>query len=55
MMSSRPAGATALPEGRSGIADAPAEGVSVCLSVPGRSSDHEIELAGGARSGRWPG
>jgi hypothetical protein len=40
---------------RSGITYVPAEGALVCLSVPDGSSDHEGELAGGARSGRWPG
>jgi cytochrome P450 family 135 len=40
---------------RSGITYVPAEDALVCLSVPDGSSDHEVELAGGARSGRWPG
>jgi len=40
---------------RSGITYVPAEGALVCLSVPDGSSEDEVELTGGARSGRWPG
>jgi cytochrome P450 len=40
---------------RSGITYVPADGALVCLSAPDGSSDHEVELAGGAQSGRLPG
>jgi cytochrome P450 len=39
---------------RRGITYVPAEGALVCLSLLDGSSDHEVELAGGARSGSWP-
>jgi cytochrome P450 family 135 len=39
---------------RSGITYVPAGGALVCLSALDRSSDLELEPAGGARSGCWP-